>query len=322
LAGDVPQSCTLAKQVVICGMGGSALGARIVDALFPTTMRTPMEIFTEYYIPGYVGSGTLVIISSYSGNTEETIEAFYKASQKNAQVFGITTDGQLAELLRKYNYPGYIFEARNNPSGQPRLALGYSVGAIMAVLSRCEFISLTNEEMEGAIKTTRKALSDYGADKPESENLAKKMARELKGRFPIIVASEHLKGAAYALKNQLNETAKTFSVLFDIPELNHHLIEGLRNPAQMKEYMSFVVINSDLYSERVKLRYPITKDVLEKNGIAAIDYQPESDSKLEQVFEMVAFGSFVQYYLAMIYDVNPSEVAWVDYFKKELANAR
>ncbi len=319
LATDVPQSCTLAKQVVVSGMGGSALGGRIIDSLFQSALRTPMEIFTEYSAPNYIGPGTLVIVSSYSGNTEETVSFAYEAYQKNAQIYVISTGGRLSEFKEKYNLPGYIFTPKNNPSGQPRLALGYSVAAILAVLARCEFLSLPKEVMSEAIKTTRSFLNDFAPDKTESENSAKKMARELKGKFPFLVASEHLVGASHAFKNQLNESSKSFAAAFDLPELNHHLMEGLRNPAEVKEHMKFLLFESDHYSSRVRARYPITKAVIEQNEIQVASYKTLAKTKLSEAFEVLAFGSFVQFYLAMLYELDPSPVPWVDYFKEELA---
>jgi glucose/mannose-6-phosphate isomerase len=319
---DLPQSCTLAKQIVICGMGGSALGGRIIDTIYPSSLRTPLEVFSEYHIPNYVGSGTLVILSSYSGNTEETLSAAYEAHQRHAQIFGITTGGNLANFLQKYNYPSYVFDPKNNPSGQPRLGLGYSLAAMLSVLSRCEFISLSNEEMQEAIRSTRRLLSDFAPDKEGSQNLTKSAAYALKNKFPILVASEHLFGAAYSFKNMLNESAKTFSVIFDLPEMNHHLLEGLRNPASIKEHMIFLFFESDLYDNQVKKRYAITSEVIKRNEIETISYKTISKTRLEQAFEILAFGLYTQFYLAMLYEIDPSPIPWVDYLKQELAKNR
>jgi len=316
---NTPPKCTLVKNVVVCGMGGSALGARIVDSLKDRLARTPIEIFTNYHVPNYVDSKTFVILSSYSGNTEETISAANKAISKNAQVFIITTGGKLSKIAASHNLPNYTFTPTHNPSNQPRLALGYSVTSILAILSKCQFISLTNEEIENTIKSTRKLISDFGPDSPQDSNIAKIIAKNLKNKIPILVASEHLLGSSHAFKNQLNEGSKTFSTLFDLPELNHHLLEGLKNPAPAKTYMKFVFIESDLYDNRVKLQYPITKKVVEKNQVSQITYKASSKTKLDQAFEILTLGSFSHYYLAMLYELDPTPIPWVDFFKLELA---
>ena len=136
-----------------------------------------------------------------------------------------------------------------------------------------------------------------------------------------MVASEHLIGTAHTIKNQFNESAKTFCALFDIPELNHHLMEGLKNPAKLKELFTFVFINSNKYTERVQKRYPITSNVVEKNGVSFQMFSPRSENKLSQVFETLVFGSFIVFYLTKKYSIDPMAIPWVDYFKQELAKS-
>jgi len=315
---EPPQSCKMAKNVVISGMGGSALGGRIIDSLVFERSRTPIEVFTEFHIPKYVDSNTLVIVSSYSGNTEETISDFYDAINRNAQIFVITTGGKLGQLAEKNHIPSYIFKPQNNPSGQPRLGLGYSVSAILAVLSRCEFIFTLDEELEKVIEELKKLVDEFGKEKSKNFNIAKSIAIKLSGKIPILVASEHLVGSSHSFKNQLNETSKTFSSIFDIPELNHHLMEGLGFPKKAKELLKFIFIESDKYSSHVIKRYPITKEVVEKNQIEYLTYKARLETKLQQSFEIMILGAFTSFYLALLNDVDPKEIPWVDYFKKKL----
>lgn len=316
--GDIPESCSLVKNVVIAGMGGSALGGRVVDSMIQQRSRVPIEVFTEFHIPNYVNSETLVIVSSYSGNTEETLSDFYEAINKKATVMAITTGGKLAEKCKEENIPAYIFDPAANPSGQPRLALGYSIAAIVGILTRCSFIHLTNGEMTSLIGKMREYTKRFEAAVGESENKAKKQARLLAGKLPVLVASEHLIGSTHIMKNQLNETAKTFSVMFDIPEANHHLMEGLRYPAKVRDLLYFLFIESNNYGDNVKKRYPITREVVEKNEIKTGIYTTEGATRLEDIFEMLIFSSFVQFYLAMIYGADPVAIPWVDYFKEKL----
>ncbi len=307
-----------ARQVVICGMGGSNLGGRIVDSLFSETVRGPIEIYTSYHVPRYADNKTLVVLSSYSGNTEETIECFYEALERKSLVFGITTGGKLAELFKKESLPYYLFAPKHNPSKQPRMSLGYSLMTILALMNHTGFITLTEEEIKTAITTLKKFIDDYGAGSPVEQNIAKKLAGDLFGKLPVLIASEHLFGVAHAFKNQLNENAKTFSLLFDIPELNHHLMEGLKNPSQAREILKFLFFESNLYSDGVNKRYPLTREVIEKNGYPYNLYPLRSSTKLEQVFEVLALGSFVSFYLAYLYQEDVSKIPWVDYFKEKL----
>jgi glucose/mannose-6-phosphate isomerase len=299
-------------------MGGSALGGRMVDHLFSETVRGPIEVYTGYHIPQYANEKTLVVISSYSGNTEETIECFYQAMEKNSLIFGITSDGKLSKLLKKEKTPCYIFEPKHNPSNQPRMSLGYSFATILHLMTRTGFITITDEQVEKILNTLKKYIKEYGVDFPLEENVAKKIADELFAKVPVLVASEHLIGAAHTFKNQLNENAKTFSLLFDIPELNHHLLEGLKNPSPAKQVLKFLFFESNLYSDGAAKRYPLTCEIIEKNGYPYIIYPLRSETKLEQVFEILAFGSYISFYLAYLYQEDVSKIPWVDYFKERL----
>ena len=318
----INESCSLAKNVVISGMGGSALGSRIIDSLLSDRVRTPIEIVNDYRLPNYVNNETLVVISSYSGNTEETISAFEDAQRKNARIFGITTGGRLSDLLKENKIDSYVFKPINNPSQQPRMGLGYSISATLAVLSYCNFIHLDDDEMEVAIKTLEEFVKEFSLEIPADRNLAKSLSVKLKDAIVVLIASEHLIGAAHAFKNQLNENAKVFSTLFDLPELNHHLMEGLRNPVSIKKLLHFVFLESDLYLNKVTKRYPITKEVIEENDVPVSVYKLRSEKKLDQILEVLALGSYVSFYLAMLYHIDPSPIPWVDYFKKRLTSSK
>lgn len=318
----LPDSYGQAKNIVVSGMGGSALGGRIVDSLILDKLRTPFEVFTGFRLPKYVNEHTLAILSSYSGSTEETLASARDAIDKKAQVVGIGTGGKLEELFRSQNLPFYKISPAANPSNQPRMGLGYSISATLAILSRLEFTNLSDNEMTAIIRIMGECLSDYGVESPFHRNLAKALALKIKGKVPVLIASEHLLGSVHAFKNQLNENAKTFSMLFDLPEANHHLMEGLKNPATIAEQLLFIFFESSLYPAAISKRYPITREVVEKNGVAVTTFKLRSEKKVEQIFELLVFGSFVSLYLAILYGGDPSPIPWVDYFKKQLTNAK
>lgn len=304
--------------IVVCGMGGSALGARVVHSLYSDKLHIPMEIVNGYHVPFYVGEKTLVIASSYSGTTEETISSFHEANEKKAQIFTITTGGTLAGISEDNNKDRYIFNPKFNPSNQPRLALGYSVGSLLALLRRGGFLEITDDEFSNAIKKAENYASEFDPNIDIENNEAKKMTDSLNGKIPILVPSEHLTGSVYAFKNQINETAKTFSDIFAISEMNHHLLEGLSFPKEGLKNLKFVFFGSDLYSQRIQKRFEITKEVVEKRGIEQTQYKAHSMDKLSQVFEVLTFGSFVQYYLAKNNNAQMMEIPWVDYFKEKM----
>lgn len=314
-----PQKCRLARRVAICGMGGSALAGRVIKSVFPHA-RSPIEIINHYQISQSLGPDSLVIISSYSGSTEETISAYHQAISQGTQVFIVAGGGKLSEMPEGEIADKFIFPIDKNPSNQPRLGLGYGLGVILAILASCDFISLSNEELAESVKNLRVFLSDFAVDKNEDTNLAKKMARELVHRLPVLVASEHLVGSMHVFKNQLNETAKNFALAFELPELNHHLMEGLKRPPELKKLMLFIFFVSDLYFPQVQRRYPLTIDVVNKQEIETLVYHVQATSRLAQALEILALSSYVQFYLAHLYNEDPNSIPWVDYFKKSLAN--
>jgi glucose/mannose-6-phosphate isomerase len=306
----IPEEYKSIKNIVFCGMGGSALGARVVDSLLINELNIPFEIFTEYQIPAYANENTLVIVSSYSGGTEETLHCATSALNKGCKIFGITTGGKLGELLKEKNLPSYIFNPKYNPSSQPRMALGYSISSILSLLKKLKLIEITNEKINTSIEFMRNV---------KNINDVEIYSQELYEKIPILIAAEHLKGISHAFKNQLNENAKTFTLLFDIPELNHHLMEGLANPKQAKNILHFLFFESDLYSEKIQKRFPLTKNVVEKNDISSSIYKLKGLTKLDQIFEILNLGSLISLELAKKYSVDIMSIPWVDYFKKQLS---
>lgn len=306
------------RNVVICGMGGSALGGRVIRALMQSQVNIPIEVCTEFVTPSYVSSNTLVITSSYSGNTEETLSAFHDAVSKKAKIIGIAAGGKLLNLCNEAKYPCVVINPLHNAAGQPRLATGYSITAILGILSKLEVIHVSDSDVSEAITHTKDCINGFGV-KSSGINSAYSLAQSLKDSIPVLIASEHLMGAVHVVKNQLNETAKNFSVSFDIPELNHHLMEGLGHPLQNKQLLKFLFFNSKHYSEQVKKRYPLTIEVVEKNNISHLSYNLTAQTKLAECFEIIALGGFIQLYLAQMYGVDPTSIPWVDYFKSKLA---
>jgi glucose/mannose-6-phosphate isomerase len=154
-----------------------------------------------------------------------------------------------------------------------------------------------------------------------SANPAKKLALKFHQKEVVFVASQHLLGAGHTVKNQMNENAKNLSHRHDVPELNHHLMEGLRFPDVNRQDLVFFFIDSSLYPKRIQQRMQITQTVVKKNKVKTAAWQANSRDELSQTFELVQFGGFVNFYLAMLNGLNPSAIPWVDYFKTELGQS-
>lgn len=305
---EIPKSCQLVNNIVVSGMGGSALGGRILLSLENQALKIPLVVSTEYHLPNFVNEKSLVIISSYSGDTEETLYSLTEARARNAQIFVITSGGKLAQISRQLKLPAYIFTPAHNPSSQPRMGLGYNILALLALLSRCQLIHPQNLS----------ALPDFLRSRQSAINY-ELLAKNLVGRIPVIIASEHLKGAAHSLRNQIHENAKTFAVFFDLPEANHHLMEGLAFPSTNPQSLSFVFIESRFYHPEVSIRFALTRSVVAKQNIPTHTLSLSGDTPFFETMDLIQTGAFLSYYLAVVNAIDPGPIPWVDWFKDEIA---
>lgn len=315
----VPEDYKNAKNVVIVGMGGSAYAARIVKSLFLTKLTKPVELVTGYDLPSYVNNDTLVLLSSFSGTTEETLTSGEKAKAKGAKIAGITSGGKLAEFFKENNYPAYIFSPKHNPSKQPRLGQGYMVTGTLMLLRSLGVIEFTDSQMLSAIDYIKENGKRFIQTVKLNNNPAKKIAYDFIDRYPVLFSGDIFEGALHGVRNPFNETSKQFAAYFSIPELNHHLMEGFSYPKDNKNKLFTVIFESDLYAAKIKKRVDITKDVLKQNNLLFTSYKLQGESELAQMLELLQWGGFVTYYLGMLNGIDPGKVPWVDYFKAQLA---
>lgn len=314
---DIPQDYTNIENVVMCGMGGSGLGARVIESLYFPNLKVPLTRINGYHIPAFVNEKTLVITSSYSGNTEETIQNFKEALDKKAKIISIGAGGELIELSKTNNTPYYLINPTHNPSNQPRMAIGYSVIGQLVLAAKAGILNINQSEVEEAVKTMSEVVESNDINKNENPQTLS-IANTLKDKIVLYFSSEHLIGAVHVVNNQLNENAKNLSFDFPIPETNHHLMEGLKNPNTNGSNIHAVFFTSDLYSPQIKKRFEITQEVISKNKISNIQYNPKAESKFSQVFETIQYWAFVNYYLSILYEQDPAPIQWVDYFKKRM----
>lgn len=308
----IPQDYTNVRQIVVSGMGGSGLGGHIIKSLYQKELPIPLEIVNDYHLPGYVNEDSLVILSSYSGSTEETLATADEAKKKGAKILGITTGGKLGKFLKENNFPGYIFEPKFNPCGQPRMGLGYSLVGQIVLLRITGILQFNENEFFQCFKSL-KVIQGRLVDR------AKELVKRCRRKIIVVVAAEHLSGNAHVLANQINENAKALSCYFLLPELDHHLLEGLGRPNEKN--LIFAFLASNFYSEKIQKRLKLTKEVVEKNNIEVCEFKPSGENKLRQVLETLWFGSFLSFYLAIGSGIDPTPIPWVDYFKEKLSSS-
>lgn len=301
-----PSQYSAVKNIVVCGMGGSRFTPLTVKYLYPDKLALPYEIIDDYNLPAYVDQNTLVILSSYSGTTEEVLSCGGQALVKKAALTQVTSKSM-------FDIPGYIFSPEQfNPSAQPRLGTGYLLFGHLGLLQALKLINLDDKVVSAAIDFLR-------AHQAQFKTQAEALSQTLKDTHPFIVTSGFLRGFGNGFANQINENAKMVADPRVIPELNHHLMEGLNSPATLRQNAIFVFINSALYSPKIQQRFKITQDVVTKQGIKTFNLTLSAPDPLSQVLEAYAISAFATLALAQSYNVDPSLIPWVDYFKSQLS---
>src|SRR3972149_5428555 len=227
-----PEEYKKVKNIVVCGMGGSRFTPRTIKELFKDRITLPYEINEDYTLPAYVNADTLVLLSSFSGTTEEVLACAKSAKEKGAKLSGLMVDGKgsITAYLKEQGGPAYFFNPKYNPCGQPRIGGGYLLMGHAGLLRALGVLSLEEQEVQEAIEWAQKVASTMKADIPATSNPAKLLAKTLLDTHPFLVTSEFLRGFGNGFANQINETAKLVSDPRHIPELNHHFMEGLKRP--------------------------------------------------------------------------------------------
>lgn len=310
------------NKVVLNGMGGSNLGARLIISALADKLPVPLLIEPGYTVPGYVDSQTLYIISTYSGTTEEPLSVIDEVQRRGAQLAAITADypgNQLAEKARQHNWPAHIFNPQHNPSGQPRLGLGYAIFGLLGLLSNCQLFDFDLAAAADLVTELQAANQHWRPETPLADNDAKQLAQQLRGRQVWLIGPDCLAGNLHILRNQINETSKNLANYLTVPDLNHYAMEGLSFPANIPETVAALSFKVTGLSDRLTKRLILTDEVLEQNHLPVYNYQAAAASRLGQALEILAFGSWLSYYLGLLNGVDPVKIPWVDLFKKKLA---
>ena len=295
------------NNVIICGMGGSALPADIFQAYLESTGQyVPVTIVRNYDLPLSANTDSLIIISSYSGNTEEPVECYRKARERGLQIVGLAKAGKVVEMCQQDNVP-LVQYPDDGPDFQPRYATGYVLTSMLAVLANSEKIKDIKED----INKLAKFLETINQEKA-GENLAKKIAE----KTPIIYSTAKY-GASMAriIKIKLNENAKTYAFYNEFPELNHNEMLGGTNPKN--NFHILIFRDPDEHPRNLK-RIEITSKLWQDKGIPVDIFDLEGSNTLEKIFYGLNLGDWTAYYLSLEYGQDPTPVKMVEDLKLQL----
>ena len=314
-AFELPADYRGVKKVVILGMGGSAIAGDLLRAL--AALESPVPVFSHraYDLPLLVDSRTLLIASSYSGNTEETLSAFQAALGTDAKKLVITTGGQLLETARANGIPAFVFRYESTP----RAALGYSLMPLLAVAGKLGIIEDKGADVAEAIAVMEDLLRRIGEDVPLEQNPAKQLATRLYGRLPVVYGAGLLTGVARRWKSGLNETSETWAFCEELPEANHNAIVGYGLPAAVAPAAFVVFLRAPSLHPRVLLRYDYTRRALAEAAVESETVEAVGHSPLSHILSTVLFGDYVGLYLAILNEAAPAPTTAIDRLKQGLA---
>lgn len=316
LAARVPQDYAEVDQIVVQGMGGSAVGGDLLGALYAAKLKVPYLVVRDYEVPGFAGPRTLFIASSYSGNTEETLSGYEQAKERGCKIMAVTSGGKLAEWARRDGFPWIAI-----PGGyMPRAALGYSFFPLLAALGRLGLLPDASFEVEEAIAVLKEGVGRLGRHVPEAANPAKELARWFHGAYPLIYAAGAWPGVvALRWKTQINENAKNLAFWNVLPELNHNETVGYEAPAELIRKIRVLFLLTGEESVRQAKRIEVTRGIIDRAGAATRTLTAAGRSSLAKMMSLIQYGDFVSLYLAVLNGVDPTPVKVIDLLKGELA---
>jgi len=312
---NLPRDYSEVDKVVILGMGGSAIGGDLIKSLVMPEIKIPVIVYRDYGLPACVDRKTLLIASSYSGNTEETLSGFEPAMATGAKILAMTTGGKVQEIAEAHNIPVFKITYK----AQPRAALGFSFIPALGVLQKLGFIKDKAADVSETVQVLENLATKLDEKSPVSKNPAKQIAQRLFGNLPVIYGAGIASEAAHRWKTQINENGKAWAFYEVFPELNHNATVGFPLPADLVKKIRVILLRSPLFNERVKLRYDVTCELLKQAGVAYEFVDGKGKSALSQMVSLVSIGDYASYYLAILYKVDPSPVKVISYLKDRLA---
>jgi glucose/mannose-6-phosphate isomerase len=305
------------SNVVILGMGGSAIGGDFVRRLAITESEVPVWVHRDYGLPAFVDDNSLVIASSYSGNTEETLSAFTESLGTGAKKLAMTSGGKLKDLAEGEGIPVFVIDYQ----APPRAAFPHSFIPLTGVFQKLGLLADKSADLQEAADTLNKLAGDLIETRQLASNPAKQLATKLHGHVAVIYGAEMLSEVARRWKGELNENSKTWAFFEDFPELDHNAVVGYEFPAEVKDRVLVLMLRSSSVHPRILLRYDVTAKLLGKAGIAHESIEARGRSALAQMLGLVLLGDYASFYLSMLNEVDPASTGAIDFVKQSLAQS-
>jgi glucose/mannose-6-phosphate isomerase len=309
----IPYKASSIRNIVVTGLGGSAIGGDLLRSYAAEDLGVPFVVNRTYTLPDFVDRNTLVIVSSYSGGTEETIAAHQDARKRGAMIVAISSGGETEHMAKKFRHP-FIKIPKGYP---PRAAIGYSFFPSLLALQNLKLLSKRDKDITETISLLQRQAKSYA--KLDDKNEALNLARQLYTRLPIIYsASDRFDVVNLRWRGQLAENAKVLAFGHVLPEMNHNEIVGWKVLQRHMSDMAVIFLRDAGEHVRVKERMKITKGIVSEFANKVVEVQSKGTSLLSRIFSLVYLGDWTSYYLALLNGVDPMPVRIIDYLKWEL----
>jgi glucose/mannose-6-phosphate isomerase len=302
------------NSILFNGLGGSAIGGDLLRSYLAEELTVPFVVNRHYYVPEFVNEKTLALVSSYSGNTEETIAAHADVKRRKAKTVCISSGGRIAEMAQKFNQSLITI-----PGGlPPRAALGYSFFPTLIALSKMKLIRSQASDIKETITMLKKKSKIYST--LSDNNPAFQLAKQLFTKLPVLYsAADRFDVVNLRWRGQIAENAKQLAFGHVIPEMNHNELVGWKSLRRVMEEDIVVIILRDKEDhERIKIRMEITEAIVEQYASKVIEIHSEGKSLLTRIFSLIYLGDWMSYYLAILNGIDPTPVKVIDYLKNEL----
>ena len=308
------------RAIVISGVGAPAVAADLVAASVVSSIRVPVIVHRDYGLPAFAhGKQTLVICSSHSGDTEETLDSFESALKNDCSLVVICTGGELAKRAGEKNIPVWRF----SHNGQARAAIGFSFGLLLSLFARLNLVPDPSKDVAEAISAMQRSQKHLRADVSAAKNPAKRYAGQLVGRWVTVMGAGILAPVARRWKEQINEVAKAGANFELLPEADHNTLAGTTNPTEtLNAHTMTMFLRAPSDHPRNRLCSDLIRRAFMLEGLNTDSVDARGESMLAQIWTSILFGDYMAYYLAMAYGIDPTPVDALDSFKNLMAGEK
>jgi glucose/mannose-6-phosphate isomerase len=302
------------ETIIVAGMGGSAIGGELLKDWARDRIKVPIEVCRDYSLPAYADKNTLVFVTSYSGETEESLSAFLDAVKRKCMTVCLSSGGKLREYADKFGFSHLLVP----PGMAPRATLPYLFMPLPVLLEQMGLVSGVRSEVSETVRILEQVSSDNSPKKPVGENFSKTLASEVCGTVPVVYGFGIYRAVAQRFKTQFNENSKVPAKWEFFPELNHNEIVGWEGVKQLAKCFSVILIRDDNETVAIKKRIEVTNELMHKESLKIHEVMAKGKNTMAKMASIICTGDFTSVYLAVLRGIDPTPVKTISFLKERL----